>query len=62
MGLKDLIQEAIEDDYLRELGQERVAYLDFMAFQMLAHLRACLGKVDFTSIDELITKVNTLWS
>ena len=62
MGLKDLIQEAIEDDYLRELWQERVAYLNVTAFQMLAHLHACWGMVDFVSIDKLIAKVNTPWS
>ena len=38
LGLKDLIQKAIGKDYLLELKQERVAYLNVTPMQMLIHL------------------------
>ncbi len=38
LGLKDLIQKAIGKDYLLELKQERVAYLNVTPMQLLIHL------------------------
>ena len=38
-GLKDLILQAVDEDFLLELHDEGVAYLNVTPFQMLTHLR-----------------------
>ena len=62
MGLKDLIQQAIDKDYLLELKQERVAYLNVTPLQMITHLRSRWGTVDFVDISALITECDAPWN
>ena len=62
LGLKDLIQKAIQDDYLLELKQERVAYLHVTPFQMITHLRNNWGTVNYVDITSLMTKCDNPWS
>ena len=62
LGLKDLIQKAIEDDYLLELKQERVAYLHVTPLQMVAHLRTRWGTVDYVDITALMAECDHPWS
>lgn len=62
LGLKDLIQRAIEDDFLLELKQERVAYLNVTPIQMVTHLRTRWGTVDYVDITALMAECDHPWS
>ena len=62
LGLKDLVQKAIEDDYLLELKQERVAYLHVTPLQMVTHLRTRWGTVDYVDITTLMAECDQPWS
>jgi hypothetical protein len=50
LGLKDLIQKAIQDDYLLELEQECMVYLHVTPFQTITHLWNCWGTVNYVDI------------
>jgi hypothetical protein len=56
LRLKDLIQKAIQDDYLLELKQERVVYLHVTPFQMITHLRNCWGTIEYMDITSLMAE------
>jgi len=56
LGLKDLIQKAIQDDYLLELKQSRVSYLHVTPFQMITHLQNCWITVDYVDITSLMAE------
>ena len=62
LGLKDLVQKAIEDDYLLELKQERVAYLHVTPLQMVTHLQTRWGTVDYVDITTLMAECDHPWS
>jgi hypothetical protein len=62
MGLKDLIQSAIDNDYLLELRQERIAYLNVTPMQMITHLRDRWGSVDFVDISALFAACDAPWN
>jgi len=49
-GLKDLILQAVEEDFLLELRAEGIAYLNVTPLQMLTHLRNQWGSMDFVDI------------
>jgi hypothetical protein len=62
-GLKDLIQKAIDEDYLLELKEEGIAYLNVMLLQMLTHLRDRWGMMDVTNnFTALLAECDTLWN
>ncbi len=61
-GLKDLIRNAVDEDYLIELKQERVGYLRVTAKDMIAHLRSRWGSADFVDKCALINELNMPWS
>ena len=61
-GLKDLIREAVEEDYYIELKQERVGYLRTTAKEMITHLRSRWGDADFVDKCALINELNQPWS
>jgi len=46
-GLKDLILKAVDEDFLLELRDEVVTYLNVTPQQMLTHLRDRWGMMDF---------------
>ncbi len=62
LGLKDLIQKAIQDDYLLELKQERMAYLHVTPFQMITHLWNHWGTVNHVDITSLMAEYDNPWS
>ncbi len=62
LGSKDLIQKAIEDDYLLELKPERVAYLHVTPLQMVPHLRTRWGTVNYINITTLMEECDQPWS
>jgi hypothetical protein len=61
MGLKDLVLKSIDKDYLLEIKQERVAFLN-VAAQMLTHLRNRWRVVDFVDITALMAEYDAPWS
>ncbi len=61
-GVKDLIRDAVDEDYLIELKQERVGYLRVTAKDMITHLRSRWGSADFVDKCALINELNTPWS
>ncbi len=62
MGLKDLILKAIEEYFLLEIKQDRVAFLNVTAMQMMTHLRTHWGSVDFIDITTLMSECDAPWS
>lgn len=61
-GLKDLILEAVDEDFLLELRVEGIAYLNVTPLQMLTHLRDRWGAMDFVDITSLLAECDTPWS
>jgi hypothetical protein len=59
MGLKDLIQQVIDNNYLLELRQEHLGYLNVTPIQMVTHLCLHWGTVDFVDISALITECDS---
>ena len=55
-GLKALIWQAVDEDYILELQVEKIGYLQVTAKQMLAHLRTCWGLADFVNKCALLNK------
>ncbi len=62
MGLKDLILKAIDKDFLLEIKQDCVAFLNKTAMQMMTHLRTCWGSVNFVDITMLMSECDAPWS
>ncbi len=61
-GLKDLILQAVEEDFLLELRAEGIAYLNVTPLQMLTHLRNRWGSMDFVDITSLLTEFDAPWN
>jgi hypothetical protein len=61
-GLKDLILEAVEEDYLLELQAEGSAYLNVTPLQMLTHLRDRWGTMDYVDITALLAECDAPWN
>ncbi len=60
-GLKDLIMQAIDEDFLLELRVPGIAYLNMMPLQMLTHLHNQWGTMDYVDINTLMAKCDTTW-
>jgi hypothetical protein len=61
-GLKDLILKAVDEDFLLELRDEVVAYLNVTPVQMLTHLRDRWGTMDFVDITALLAECDVPWN
>ncbi len=62
-GLKDLILQAVDDDFLLELRDEVVAYLNVTPLQMLTrHLHVRWGTMDFVDITALLAECDVQWN
>jgi hypothetical protein len=61
-GLKDLILQAVEEDFLLEIRDEVIAYLNVSPLQMLTHLRDRWGTMDFVDITSLLTECDAPWN
>ena len=61
-GLKDLILQAVDEDFLLELRDEGVAYLNVTPFQMLTHLRDRWGSMDYVDITALLAECDSPWN
>ena len=61
-GLKDLILQAVDEDFLLEIHDEVVAYLNVTPLQMLTHLCDRWGAMDFVDITALLAKCNAPWN
>jgi hypothetical protein len=53
-ALKDIILETVEKDYLLEIEDEILRYLNQTPKQMITHLRNCGGQMDFRDTKKLI--------
>jgi hypothetical protein len=61
-GLKDLILQAVDEDFSLELQAKGIAYLNVTPVQMLTHLHDCWGTMDFVDITALLSECNTPWN
>ena len=61
-GLKDLILQAVDEDFLLELRDEVVAYLNVTPLQMITHLRNRWGAMDFVDITALLAECDVPWN
>lgn len=61
-GLKDLILQAVDEDFLLELRDEGVAYLNVTPVQMITHLRDRWGTMDFVDITALLAECDVPWN
>ena len=61
-GLKDLIRKAIDEDYLLELKEEGIAYLNMTPLQMLTHPRNRWGTMDFVDVTVLLNECDAPWN
>jgi hypothetical protein len=60
-GLKDLILQAIDEDFLLELKVPGIAYLNVTPLQMMTHLRSRYGSMDYVDINALMAECDTPW-
>ena len=61
-GLKDLILQAVEEDFLLEIRDEGIAYLNVTPLQMLTHLRDRWGSMDYIDITALLAECDSPWN
>ena len=61
-GLKDLILQVVEEDFLLELRDPVIAYLNVTPLQMLTHLRDRWGSMDFVDITALLAECDSPWN
>ena len=61
-GLKDLILQAVDEDFLLELRAEGIAYLNVTPLQMLTHLRDRWGTMDYVDITSLLAECDIPWN
>lgn len=61
-GLKELILQAIDEDFVLELRAEQTGYLNVTPQQMMTHLRARWGALDFVDINMLMAECDSTWS
>ncbi len=60
-GLKDLIMQAIDKDFLLELRVPCIGNLNMTPLQMLTHLCNRWETMDYVDINALMAKCNTTW-
>ncbi len=60
-GLKDLIMQAIDEDFLLELKMPGIAYLNVTPLQMITHLWTRYGSMDYVDITALMAECNAPW-
>ena len=60
-GLKDLIMQAIDEDFLLELKVPGIAYLNVTPLQMITHLRTRWGAMDYVDINALMAECDATW-
>jgi hypothetical protein len=60
--LKDLILQAVNEDFLLELRAEGITYLNVTPVQMLTHLHDRWGTMDFVDITALVSECDTPWN
>jgi hypothetical protein len=60
-ALKDIIQEAVEHDYLLEIEDDTLGFLNQTPKQMIDHLRARGGALDFADTKTLLAERDTEW-
>jgi hypothetical protein len=61
-GLRDLILQAVDEDFLLELQAKGITYLNVTPVQMLTHLHNHWGTMDFIDITALLSECNTPWN
>jgi ribosomal protein L32 len=61
-GLKTLILRAVDEDYILELKNEIIGYLQVTPKQMIAHLRTRWGSADFVDKCTLLNELNSPWN
>ncbi len=60
-ALKDIIQEAVEHDYLLEIEDDTLGFLNQTPRQMIDHLKARGGALDFADTKTLLAERDTEW-
>ncbi len=60
-ALKDIIQEAVEHDYLMEIEDDTLGFLNQTPRQMLDHLKARGGALDFADTKTLLAERDSEW-
>ena len=60
-ALKDIILEAVDNDYMLEIEDEILGYLNQTPQQMINHLRSRGGHLDFTDTRRLISERDSEW-
>ncbi len=60
-GLKDIIQEAVEMDYLLEIEDETLGFVNQMPGQMIEHLHNRGSALDFADTKTLLSERDTEW-
>ncbi len=61
-GMKDLILEAVDNEYLIEIEHETLGYLNRTPRQMLDHFLARGGALNFADTKELLAKRDREWN
>ena len=60
-ALKDIILEAVENDYLMEIEDDTLGFLNQTPRQMIDHLKARGGALDFADTKTLLAERDTEW-
>ncbi len=60
-GLKELILQAVKEDFVLELRAEQMGYLNVTPFQMMTHLQTWWSASDFVESNALMAKCGSLW-
>jgi hypothetical protein len=60
-ALKDIILESIEHDYLMEIKDETLNFFNHMPRQMINHLKARGGALDFADTKTLLLERDAEW-
>ena len=60
-ALKDIILEAVEHDYLLEIEDETLGFLNITPREMLDHLKSRGGSLDFADTKKLIAERDAEW-
>ncbi len=61
-GLKSLILQSVDEDYVLEIKHEIIGYLMVTPKQMITHLRTRWGSADFVDKCELLNTLNSPWN
>ncbi len=62
MGTKDLILEAVDNEYLNEIKHDTLGFLNQTPRQMLQHLLTRGGSLDFADTKELLAERDGEWN